>query len=229
MEKFCEYCGKRFNAKDPSIQCCSQSHGQLNSSRKKRESESENDHNSSPKQETSNLSQLRVIKGDLFNTVRRVTRTQDLLNFSQSLFWPEKDFSEKKQMELKLLIAEHFRESKDIDQTFRELVERTVLAKRWEDEKDYRSIPAPELWFNINRLDGLYFTHGLYGKMLTQRKTIPSYQYGLTVFSEAILKYCEKKNVLDIYAYREKFIALHRLDLLQYYYNAIMHIQFINL
>ena len=228
MKNICEKCGRHIDARNEGLTC----NNPLCASIANNPVQAHNVSEQLPQQTTEtnpSLTQLKIIKGDLFNTVKRVKRTQDLLNFSQSLFWPERNFSEKRQLELKLRIAEHFRESKDIDKTFRELVERTVLAKRWVEEEEYRTILRPELWFNIDRIDGLYFTHGLYGKMLTQRKTIPSYQCGLTVFSEAILNYCESKNVLDIYAYREQFIALRRLDLLQYYYNAVIHIQFINL
>jgi len=230
MEKFCEICGRRFNAQTESVRCCKQSCssklGWLNARSKnvKKEQDQPQSENASP------LSRLKIIKGDLLNSIKRVTRTKDLLNFSQSIFWPDLDFSEEKELELQLLIANHFSESKDVDKTFRELVERTVLAKRWfEEEATYRSVPSPEQWFDIDRISGLYFTHRLYGKMLTQRNTIPSYQLGITILSEAILKYCEQKNVLDIYAYRVQFIRLNRMDLLQYYFNAVMHIQFINL
>jgi len=229
MEKFCEYCGKRFNAKRPEVLCCCGSHSMLHYHAVQRKRKAEKINNIPAKEETPSLAQLSIIKGDLFNTVKRVKRTHDLLNFSQSIFWMDKDFSENEQLKLRLLIAEHFRNSKDIDQTFRELIERTVLAKRWVEEKEYRSILAPAEWFNIDRIEGLYFTNGLYGKVLTQRNTIPSYQFGLTVFSEAILRYCETKNLLDIHSYREQFIRLNRIDLLQYYFNAVMHIQFINL
>lgn len=231
MEKSCEYCGEQFNAKRSHTKFCSRNCQQMAYFKrngfkpKSKEWFERTDLNES----TNPIPALKIVKGDLFHTIKRVQRTQDLLNFSQAILWPDKNFCEAEQIKLKLLLAEHFRDSKDIDLTFRELVERTVLAKRWVEEKEYRTMLSPKDWFNIDRIDGLYFTHRLYGRMLTQRNTIPSYELALTIFSEAILRYCEHKNVLDIYSYREKFIKLYRMDLLQYYFNAIMHIQFINL
>lgn len=227
MKKFCENCGRCLDAQANGENINNNSCNDLNCIHSQNAQTGDNAEHIEPY--TPAMPTLKVVKGDLFNTIKRITRTQDLLNFSQSILWPERNFSENKKLQLQSLIAEHFRDSKDIDQTFRELVERTVMAKRWVDEKEYRFILKAEQWFDINRIDGLYFTHGMYGRMLTQRRTIPSYEFGLTVISEAVLRYCEKKNVLDIYNYREQFIKLNRMDLLQYYFNAVMHIQFINL
>ncbi len=230
MEKICPHCKKRFNAQKAktiycSVECARQRyHVPLSKVSKPNTSE-----NTQAQENISPLSKLRVIKGDLSNTTRCVHRIHDLLNFTQSVFWLDKNFSEEKTLKLKSLIAEHFRETKNVDQTFRELVERTCLAKQWFEEKPYRLIPEPEEWFNIDSLEGLYFTHNLYNKVLSQRRSTPTYQYGLTVVSEAVLKYSETKNVLDIFSYRDVLIRLHRIDLLQMYFNTIMHIQFINL
>ena len=185
--------------------------------------------NTSPQDESPSLANLKVIKGDLVDTVKRVKRTRDLLTFSNAILWPDRTFGEVDHLTLQLLIAEHFVGSVDIDATFCELVERTVLAKRWVDEKSYRFIPEPKKWFDMDYIDGLYFTHVLYGRMLTTRNTIPNYEYGLYVLSQAVKQYSDTQNLLDIYPYREVLIRLHRIDLLQYYFNAIMHIQFINL
>lgn len=193
------------------------------------QSDSNEKSNNFSQRESPRLSNLKVIKGDLFDTVKRVKRTQDLLTFSNAVLWPEKTFGELDQLTLHPLIAEHFRGSRDIDETFCELVERTVMAKRWIEEKSYRFIPSPKKWFDIDYIDGLYFTHVLYGRMLTVRNTIPNYEYGLYVLSHAVKQYSDTQNLLDIYPYREVLIRLNRIDLLQYYFNAIMHIQFINL
>lgn len=229
MEKFCKHCQKRFNAKYPeTIYCsmaCSKFRFKVRANEKaKADKEKREQENAKP-----SCPQFKLTEGGLFNSIKRVQRTQDLLTFTQSIFWLEKTFSEEEQLRLKLLIAEHFHGSTDVDRTFKELIARTCLTKQWVDEKPYRTILEPAEWFDVNSAEGLDSAEGLYNKILTQRTTIPSYQYGITIITEAILKYFEKKNVLDIYSYRKQFIKLHRMDLLQIYFNAIIHIQFINL
>lgn len=175
------------------------------------------------------LSHLRIIKGAVSTAAKRLSRMHDLLVFSNAVLWPDITFSERSRQELLPLIEQHFRGSQDIDQRFRELIERTVLGRCWVDEKAYRFIPEPKKWFNNDRIDGLYSTHTLYGKMLTMRNSMPLYEVGISLLSTAVQRYFDDRNILDVTACRQAFILFHRLDLLQYYYNTIMHIQFINL
>jgi hypothetical protein len=218
MKKFCENCGRTLDGKATCENCITEldARYQTNKSETKEDSQSEI---------SEKLEQFKI---RLLNSIMLEKRCQDLLTFSNAVLWPDETFSEEKKMSLLPLITEHFRDSNNINQTFRELVERTVMAKRWVDEKEYRTLLSPAFWFNINRIDGLYSTHSLYGKMLTQKKTIPSYQFGLTVISEAVLRFCQHQNILHINGYRDQFIKLNRMDLLQYYFSAVMHIQFVN-
>jgi hypothetical protein len=170
---------------------------------------------------------LKVVKGDLFRTIKRVQRTQQFWIFCHSLFWSTQNFSEEQQNDYKQLIAPHFKGSSDIDETFKELVERACIAKQYVSQKDYRSIADPNEWLNIHYLQGLSGTCNDYQAIQNQRQTIPTYKEGISLLSEAVLRYSESRNVLDIAYYREEFIKLKQHDLLQYYMNAVMHIQFI--
>jgi len=171
---------------------------------------------------------VHVEEGKLFNAIKQVKRTEEFFVFCHSMLWSTRDFKENEQNNCKRLIAEHFKGSSNLDETFKDLVEKVVLAKRYVLEKPYRFIAEPQDWLNIKFYNGLTGASKWHEALQEQRKLTPDFGESLTVFSEAILNYSEQRNILDIVFYRHIFISLKAWDLLQWYMNAIMHYQFIN-
>jgi hypothetical protein len=215
MYHTCQFCGEDFIPKATEVKYCSNSCRQLDELRIKLFTSQQ-------------APPLKVIKGDLFNTIKRVRRTEHFWIFCHSLLWGARNFTQEQQHEYKVLIAEHFRNTEDIDATFKMLIESAVVAKRLFIFK-HREVQAPQLWLNANYFYGLIEAIKQYDRIEIQRKSLPNYEMGLTILSEAVADYFDKRNMLDIYGYREQFIKLGQADLLQFYLNAVMHIQFINL
>jgi len=170
----------------------------------------------------------KVERGDLFNSIKITKRSEDYWILSHSLFWNTQNFREAEKNRFKHLIADHFSDSKDIDQTFTELVERACLAKRHTEDHESRYIPQPEVWFNFTHPNGLSTTNKWYAALRKQRSSCPEFSMGLTLFAQAIISYADTRNILDIVFYRQVFLDLTHYDLLQWYMNAVMHYQFIN-
>src|SRR4051812_33097976 len=76
----------------------------------------------------------KIESGDLFNAIKKVKRTEDYWVFCHAMFWHTQDFHEAEQNKFKQQIADYFKDSKDIDATFIELIERACLAKRHVEE-----------------------------------------------------------------------------------------------
>ena len=144
------------------------------------------------------------------------------------MLWSTRDFTEEQQNTYKRLIAEHFLQSGNADETFKNLVEKVVLAKRYVLEKPYRFIAEPSDWLNIRFFNGLSGAAKWHDALQEQRTHNPAFGESLSVFADAILNYAEERNVLDIVFYRQFFISIKAWDLLQWYMNAVMHYQFIN-
>jgi hypothetical protein len=170
----------------------------------------------------------KIESGDLFNAIKKVKRTEDFWIFCHAMLWQTQDFHEGEKNKFKQQIADHFKNSRDIDETFTELVERTCLAKRHIEEKEGRYIPQPEDWFNINQPNGLTSTNKWYTALQKQRLHSPDFNKGLVLFAEAVISYADTRNMLDIVFYRHVFISLTHYDLLQWYMNVVMHYQFID-
>lgn len=170
----------------------------------------------------------KVEEGPIFHSIKLAKRIQEFWIYSHSMLWGTKDFSEEEQNTFKQYIAHYFEGSKNIDETFRELVERVVLEKRYILEKPYRFIAPPHEYFNPNFYNGLVGSSKWFNALQQQRNRTPEFGENLNIFSQAIWLFAEQKNLLDIIFYRQVFITLESYDLLQWYLNAVMHYQFLS-
>jgi len=218
MEKICEFCGVTFYTNVDCKRFCRRSCKQLASA---------NGQACKSLQGFASIP-LRVIKGDLSHTLKKVQRSQYFLNFCLSLFWTARNFNEEEKHEFVNLIGKHFAGSLDIDASFKELVERAVLYKKEYSTKAYSFVPEPKDWFDKGYIYGLSKTLPLYANIQKQREQLVGFKLGLKVLAEGVLKYSETRNVLDITSYRNKLIATGDPDLLQIYLIAVMQIQFLS-
>lgn len=115
-----------------------------------------------------------------------------------------------------------------MEKTFKQLIERVCLAKRYVSRKKGRYISKPVDWLNVNYKNGLKGTEKWFKQVQLQRADVPHYNEGISILSLAVLQYCEVKSVLNIEYYREKFISLKQFDLLQHYMNTVVHLQYTN-
>lgn len=171
---------------------------------------------------------LKVVKGGLFPTTKREKRIEQFWLFCHATFWNTQQFSDAEITEFKLLIREHFKRNKNVDATFKQLVERVCLAKRYVTRKKGRYISKPIDWLNINYKNGLAGTASWYKVVQEQRETVPHYNEGIALLAKSVYKYCETRNILDMLINRKELIRLKQHDLLQIYMNTIMHIQYFN-
>jgi hypothetical protein len=232
MKKVCLECQESFLPKKRNDQLyCSHSCKQAAYIKRKVATMNNTDESVKEKIQNTNKVEIPFVKvenGRLFDSIKCVKRTEQLFVFCHSMLWSTKDFPEDQQNNLKRLIAEYFKESSDVDETFKHLVEKIVLAKRYVLEKPYRFMAEPKDWLNIKFMNGLRNTSKWHDALQEQRKTNPKFGESLKIFSEAILNYAEQRNVLDIVFYRQALISLEAWDLLQWYMNFVMHYQFIN-
>ena len=178
---------------------------------------------------TTRTSHLKVVKGGLYPYSKREISTENLWLFCQASLWNTQVFSDEEIKEFKALLSEHFKGSKNIEKTFKQLVERVCLAKRYLARRKGRYISKPIDWLNINYKNGLAGTAGWYAVVEEQRKTVPHYNEGISVLAKAVYKYCEKRSILDMLQYRKELIKLKQHDLLQTFMNTVMHVQYFNI
>jgi hypothetical protein len=169
--------------------------------------------------------QLKVIRG---GTSREANK---LINASwavvQSALWNSRHFNPNEVAQLKELIADHYDNGKSIKATFKDLIERICLAKRYVARKKGRYISKPVDWLNIHYHNGLAGTASWLQEVKEQRKTVPQYNQGISTLAKGILKYIESPSMVVFYQYRRMLIEQKQQDLLQIFYNTIIHLQFL--
>ncbi len=224
MKKFCLNCKKEFDTCKKSQAYCSELCKRIGMLTAKAKFLSLAKMNSV----INSLPVYHVKEGFLFDGIQQVSKTESFLVFCHSMLWSTRDFTEEEKNKLLRLVSQHFECCQDINDTFKDLVEKVVLAKRYVLEKPYRFVAEPQDWLNIKFYNGLSGASKWHEALQEQRKITPHYGESLQVFAEAILNFSEKRNLLDIAFYRQVLIGHKAWDLLQWYMNAVMHFQFIN-
>jgi hypothetical protein len=214
--KQCEYCQERFATKTRKKRFCSVGCRQIAYLKK---------HGLIAIKEDEKPLKLKVIYGELYNTIRSAERIENYLDFCHSLFWSHQDFTPEQVMEYKALIAEHFRGTDNADETFLELVERAILAKRFVNERPNRFIPKPEYWLDRTYAYGLTGTKSWYDRNQKEREENPTYDVGVFLLSVAILDLYKNGDFEQINLYRDMFISTNETFLFQIYTNALVHSQ----
>lgn len=176
----------------------------------------------------SRRSHLKVVRGGMFPSTKKEKRIEQFWLFCHATLWNSQQFESTQIAEFKELITAHFKKFKDADQAFKQLVERVCLAKRYVTRRQGRYISKPVDWLDINYKNGLTGTESWYKSVVSQRKTVPHYNEGISTLARAVLNYCEKKNILEIFSFRKELIEQKQFDLMQIYMNTIMHVQFLN-
>ena len=175
----------------------------------------------------SRKSHLKVVKSPGKPFDLKAVRIEQFWVFCNAVLWSNDIFTESETKEFKKLIADHFRNSKNIDRTFNQLLERVCLAKRYVTRKKGRYISKPIDWLNINYKNGLAGTASWYKSVVKQRKTVPHYNEGIAQFSEAVTSYCIIPSLYDIRKNHKALIESKQRDLAGYFRDTIMYMQFL--
>ena len=174
------------------------------------------------------VTHLKVVKSKYRSIDVETNRIDQFWIFCKAVLWTNQQFQNSEVKEYKKLIAEHFHNSKNHDKTFRQLIERVCLAKRYVSRKKGRYISKPIDWLNINYKNGLIGTASWYKTVEKQRRTVPHYNEGIRKLSEAVLSYCIIPSLYDIRNYHKELIGTKQYDLVQMYAHTIFHMQFLN-
>ena len=229
MIKTCKTCGARYRTKRKSTKHCRKS-CKPTSENQNVKSLSEKERHESKVPDFGALlhtSLLKAFKEEMFINHKRETRIKDLFLFTQAVLWPERNFSEDERESYLNQIEKHFKQSKDHNATFKQLIERTAFEKCWLEKGVIAATMLPSVWFNIDSTEGLA-NKVIYEKIEKVGELSPDYAKGLAVFSETVLKYYENRNLLDFYSCRDHLIALNQKRLLTMLTQVIAHIHFLN-
>lgn len=151
---------------------------------------------------------------------------EGLWNVAQAGLWPKQTFTAREKALLKELIADHFTAGKNEKKTFKEILERICLVKRYVARKRGRYISKPQDWLNIHYPLGLTGTAAWLEKVNEVRADVPEYNKGIKTFANAVLAFLESPEQKTFQRFRKQLAEQNQHDLLQVYYATIINLQF---
>lgn len=149
-------------------------------------------------------------------------------NVAQAGLWPRQNFTVKEKIALKELIADHFSAGKNDRKTFKELLERICLAKRYVARKRGRYISKPQDWLNIHYPLGLTGTGAWLERVNEIRSDVPEYNKGIKTFANAVLSFIESPGQNTFFRFKKQLTEQNQHDLLQIFYTTIINLQYAN-
>lgn len=148
-------------------------------------------------------------------------------SFASTILWPEQNF-QKEEIQLALqYIRYYFELARDKKKAFVAFCERVVLTNRYVSAQPNRFLPNPSVWFNFHYAHGFAGTRNWLEQIQAKRTDIPGYLQHITTVAEYYLQYIQRPSAKIFNGCRKKLLALKAYSLLQFFYNAILHFNYI--
>ncbi|MBS1773415.1 MAG: hypothetical protein JST82_11205 [Bacteroidetes bacterium] len=149
-------------------------------------------------------------------------------SFAYALLWHEQAFNKDEINRAKQHINCYFEFATDKKTAFIAFCERVVLANRFIQAEQSRYVPLPSIWLNRHYEHGFAGTKSWLQRIQIKRQEIPNYLQHISVVAEQYRQYVLNSSVKSFTACRKKLTELKAYGLLQYFYNAIIHLHYIN-
>lgn len=178
-----------------------------------------------------NKKSARIIQLNLFQQPKQSEMNKLISGVWSAAFtslWFSKSFDQKETATLKELIGEHFLNGKDAKRNFKELIERICLAKRYVARKRGRYISKAQDYLNVYYPLGLAGTATWLQQVNEVRKDVPEYNKGISTLAKSLLAFIENPTPANFQKGRKNLTEQNQFDLLQIYYNSILHLQYNN-
>lgn len=177
--------------------------------------------------QTSNIPELKAIKGALFETSPIENLVSAAWNFAYSSLWNSTQFSAKEIRTAKEKIEEYFSLAKSPRNAFLSFCQRVLLARQYVNGLKGRYMPLPSVWFDKNNEYGFVGTKDWYTQIKTVRTSLPNYKEEIKALAEAVLEYSEEPTLQNFTYWRSYFIEKGTPGLLNLFQVAAINQQYI--
>lgn len=147
-------------------------------------------------------------------------------NFAHTILWSEQQFSKQDEERTLDLIYSYFEQAENKKRAFIVFCERIVITNNFITGKASRYIPMPTVWFNRQYEHGFAGTLDWYKQIQNKRIDIPQYLQHLTIIAEHYYSYIKKPSARIFKQCRRKLLELKANNLLQLFYNTIIHFNY---
>lgn len=148
-------------------------------------------------------------------------------SYASTILWPEQQFDSQELERAKVCIQNYFDNAEDQQTAFVTFCQRIILTHRYVSAQPGRFVPNPSIWFNINYPQGFAGTREWLANIEKKRQEIPGYLQHVLTAAEQFVEYIEHPTTKSFNTCRKKLIAQKANSLLQFFYNAILHFNYI--
>lgn len=147
-------------------------------------------------------------------------------NFAHTILWPEQTFSKEDIKSTLDSINSYFDLAANKKKAFICFCERIILTEQYVCARPERYVPNPSVWFNRNYEFGFAGTKSWYQRVQLKREEIPGYLQQISVIANYYLEYSLNPSARIFTRGRKKLLELRAYELLQYFYNTIIHLNY---
>ena len=148
-------------------------------------------------------------------------------SFACAALWPHELIQPKEIESCKEFISHYFQLHGNRKEALTIFCERILFAKEYFDHYPHYKV-HPVVWFHHNNDEGFTSTLSWYQQLLVRRQLVPEFRRDLQVITNCFLQYALKPSAASVKECRNKLLALRANDLLQIFYNSIIHIHYSN-
>ena len=148
-------------------------------------------------------------------------------HFAYSALWHHELIQPKEIEACKEFISHYFQLYGNSKEALPCFCERILLAKEYFQHYPHYKVP-PTVWLHHNNDEGFASTLTWYQQLLVRRQLVPDFRKDLQVITHCYMQYALKPTAVFVKECRNKLLALRCNDLLQVFYNSIIHIHYSN-
>lgn len=160
-------------------------------------------------------------------TTDNETLVDAALHFAQCLLWPEQDLEPVEREATLVHLRLFFDLAANRRKAFIALCERIILTQRYIGSVAGRYVPSPSVWFNPAYEHGFTGTRAWLSGVRQKRREVPGYLAHLAVVAEHYYRYITSPSATAFNDCRAKLLRLRAYGLLQYFYNTIVHYNYV--
>lgn len=149
-------------------------------------------------------------------------------NFAHAILWNEQKFADDEVKQIREHLLIYFREATHRKKAFVAFCERIILAEKYQQDKEVKPLPNPAIWFNPKYYSCFAETKSWYDGIQERRIEIMGYLKHYTVLALHYYLYSLHPSKSILSQCREKLLDMKAKSILELFYKAVYHFNYIN-
>lgn len=158
---------------------------------------------------------------------RQERLTDSAWAFARALLWQHQTLASSEVRDSKAHIAAYLQTAPDPEQALRSFCERVALAERYLSAGISTYLPLPSVWLNPHYEHGFTATLPWLSSVHKKQDQVPGYMVQVSVIADAYTRYTLHPCGSEVRRCRRKLRTQRAYGMLQHFYNAIIHLNYL--